>query len=559
MLIRKLLRDMVRNKTQFISIFLLVTLGTLIFSGLSSLGAGMKQSSDQFYKESNLADAFINGSGFSNEEIKNLRNLDGIDGVEGRLQVDCKVEMSKDSVLQMNYVSTNTISSFKVMEGEAFSDNVDSIWLDQHYAQANKINIGDDVVYTMDNKEVTKKVAGLVLSPEHVYCVKDETQALPDHKTYGYGFAYLDEKQIKEVNQILLDTNQPKTSLEEQLTKALKDHYWMLTTRQEHQSVAMFQNEINQMDQMQVIFPAAFLVIAVLTILTTMTRLTINQRQQIGVLKALGFSNRKIIIHYTEYGLITSILGSLLGTILGIKVLTPLCFEMEKSMYSLPSWSVSPEWKIYLVVVLCVLVCCMCSFLAARKELKGVPAQVLRPKAVKEPKSIKLYQMKWWKKLRFDTQWNIRDCIRNKLRSFITIFGVTGAMMLVICGFGMRDTISAMMDYSYERANTYEKKITLSPLMTAEQRASLEEITSIQLLQESIIEITGEDGSTKTTNMTVMGEGSYIHGLDSEFEPTTFTKDGVTLTKKLADKLHVSIGDVVSFHLYGENVNLRIR
>lgn len=553
MLVRKMLREIKSNLSQFISIFILVIMGTLVFTGLNSLGVGMDQSSKQYYENTNLADAFFRGNGFSSEQIEELRNQNGVEGVEPRYQINCSLREDSNVVLQMNYVTDNTISSFHLVEGEEYSNDSSGIWLDSEFAKENDLEIGNSITYVMAGTVMEQKIVGLIMHPEYLYCVKDDKQAIPDHKNYGYGVASDKVRSDHTYNQLLIDTAMDKREIEASIAATSLRQRGVLIMKKDHQSVAMFQNEINQMSQLQIVFPAAFLVIAFLTIITTMTRITSNQRPQIGILKALGFSNHKIIIHYMSYGFFVSLFGSIIGVVVGIVNMAPACFTMEKAMYTMPSWFIRPQWYVYFIIVSCVVACGLCSYIAARKELVGTAASILRPRIGMNQNHMPLEKLTWWKKRKFDTQWNMRDCFRNKLRSFIAVFGVMGAVMLIECGLGLSDTLSDMVDYSYERINTYEKKIELSASITEEEIADLSKNSQVQLVQENAIEVyrKGEEGNVLTSSMTVFEEGEYLHCLDANNEAREYKTDGITITNRIAEVLHLKKNDSIIFKIYG--------
>lgn len=554
MLVRKMLRDLKANRGQFISIFLLVILGIGVYSGLNAIGYGMKLSSKQFYEESNLADVFLSGSYFTENQIEEMKKIDGVTDAEGRLQIDTSPINDSSTVIQMNYVTTNRISSMEVMEGDAFTYEKDGIWLAKEYCEENDIHLGDSISYTYQGKVETKKVVGLIMHPEYVFAVKNETEALPDHKTFGYAFVSNKYNTLLNTNgkwnQILIKSSLEKDVLRNKVFDIFGDSQAVILMQKEQSSVAMFENEINQMLAVQTIFPVIFLLVAFLTILTTMTRITVNQRQQIGILKALGFSNRRILGHYMSFGFVISLLGSILGVLVGIMLLPEGVFTFQKSMYSLPVWKKAVEPYIFIVIVLAVLLCSLCGGIACRKELRGVAAEILRPKTAKGKKRIGSRNIRVWMKLPFDVQWNIRDCLRNKLRVFITIFGIIGSMALILCGIGMRNTMDQLVEENYHELNTYETKVTLSDAIKEPLLVKLQTDEKNQFVMETAAEVKGKNES-KSTSLTVTGEGVYLKYKTPEDILLSPSQEGVYITSKLAKELEVEEGDILSYRLYG--------
>jgi len=555
MLFRKMLRELKRNMSQFVSIFLMTLMGILIFTGLNAVGQGMDQSSKKFYKQTNLADAFLYGENFTKEEALQLENKDGINKVERRLQVDANLKNDTKTTIQLNFVENNQISTNHLIEGEAFDPNQSGIWLDSSYAKANTLIVGDSFSLVFQGHKITEIIKGLIMNPEYVYALKDENEVVPDHMNYGYAFLSAKEfKLAQEVpfNQLLIESDVNKTKLEQIKTEVFKEKQAVLVMQADQSSVAMFHNEISQMKAMQTVFPIIFLLIAILTTLTTMTRITVNQRMQIGSLKAMGFSNGKILRHYMSYGTFIGTVGGVIGLIVGPILLPALVFSFQKGFYIMPEWKGNIEPVVFVIVIVCIVSCGLSGFIACRTELRGVTAEILRPKAPKISKHSRLEKSQWWNSMRFDFQWNVRDLMRNKLRSAITIFGIIGCMTLIICGFGLKDTVREITNVSYKELNTYATKVSLSETMTLPRFLELRADKELQFIQETAIEIE-VNGVKKTTMLTVVGAGNYIKqkGTDNQF--ITLPKSGIAITKKIADIQNLKIGDVLKWRIYGTN------
>jgi putative ABC transport system permease protein len=354
-------------------------------------------------------------------------------------------------------------------------------------------------------------------------------------------------------NELLIDSNASKNKLESIKDKIFKDKQTVLVMRQDHPSVSMFINEVKQMKAMQAVFPIVFLLIAILTTLTTMTRITMNQRTQIGTFKAIGFPNKKILLHYMSYGAFIGTLGGLLGLTSGPILLPAIIFRFQKGFYSMPEWKGTMEPAVFLVAFLCIAGCGLSGLLACRKELHGAAAEILRPKAPKVSKHTGLEKSKQWNSLKFDFQWNIRDLLRNKVRSFITIIGIIGCMALIICALGMRDTVRGMTNTSYKELNAYATKVTLDESITKERLQELQEDKKLQFIQETAIEI-DMNNEKETTMLTVIGEGSYIKHKDNNNNFISLPEDGVAITNKVAKHHNLKVGDLLKWRIYGTDV-----
>lgn len=560
MLVRKMLRELKSNAAQFISIFLLVILGMLIYTGLNAIGYGMEQSSTKFYKDCNLSQVNLYGTGFTKEDIDKIASQSGIDGAEGRLQYNVTLKENSKVTLQLNYVEENNISSMYLMEGKPYDQDLDGIWLDYYFAEKNQLHVGDRIAYMNQGVEESKTIQGLIMHPEYVFALKDDTEALPNHEMYGYGL--LSAKQIQGIpeisyNQVLLRTNLTKEEITTEVSTCYPDQTIVILMQDEFASVNMFHNEISQMTAVQAIFPAVFLIVAILTILTTMTRITVNQRPLIGIFKALGFSNRKIIFHYVSYGFLLSVVGSVIGTLIGIGLLPELLFSFQKTMYSLPYWNKAVKPYIFVIVGACVFCCSMCGYLACRKELTGVAASILRPKPIKAAGHIWMEHTKWWSKRKFDVQWNIRDLLRNRLRVVITVFGIIGCMALILCGLGMYDTMKYNVGENYYKTNAYQTRVTLEDNSSMEVVQDLLADDEKQCLSELNVELKGTNQS-KLVSMTVVGTGKYLFYEDINGNEVELPSSGIAISRKLADQMEVGIGDELVIRTLGTGQTTKV-
>lgn len=550
MLFRKILRDFKEHGTQFLSIFLMLGLGVFIYAGMNAVGVGMKESADEYYKTCNLADAFLYGETFTKEEEEELINNNLVDQAVRRLQLSGNLKDDKDVVLDLYFTQSDEVSQNVIMEGEKFQGE-DGIWLDELFAKAHNYKIGDEIKLQVQGIQIKENIKGFIMNPEYVYSAGAES-LITDHKSFGY--AYLPAKSSPlypdlPYNQMVLTSTMNKQQLEDRINEVRKDKSTMLIMRKDHPSVSAFENELGQMKAVETAFPIIFLLIAILTMITTMIRITTNQRVQIGTLKAVGFSKFKIIFHYMTYGIILSILGCVFGLLTGPKFLPWIMFSFQKEFYTLPEWKAVLSGNVWITIAFCILACVGSCYLAVRKELKGATAEILRPKAPRASKHFLLEGMSWWKKSSFQVQWNIRDIIRNKLRTMITVLGIAGCMMLVLCAFGLKDTINSMIKTMYTDFMRYETKVIFEEALSREELETLREDGKLQFLGEYPVEVKSKD-SVKSTMLNVVGEGEYLQFQDSKNREIELPEDGIAITRKMAETLNLNLNDKVSIKNY---------
>ena len=193
MLKRKMFRDIRKNLSQFITIFLMIMIGVMAYSGIEAYMDGMTKTADKFYSENNLYD--LNVMGYLNhDDLKKIKNIDNVKDAELKLSVSAITD--NDKTLLLNFIESNNISKFYVFDGEEFDSNKSGIWLDNYYAEENDIKVGDNVFVKYENMELNEKVLGLINVPDHLYDRRDESEIYPNREEFG--FAYMSINEITE-------------------------------------------------------------------------------------------------------------------------------------------------------------------------------------------------------------------------------------------------------------------------------------------------------------------------------------------------------------------------
>ena len=300
---RKMLRDIRMHKTQFISIFLMAFLGAFVFSGVSGESLGLEENVNQFYEDTNLADGWIYSPYLNDMFLYTVEMLGATNQMERQVVTDSQADFENKPDVTLHFVENNTISKFYLVKGNPLNINdSNGVWLDKSFADAKGLEVGDNITFTFDGHEITKTIRGLGYSPEYVYH-GSQYSVLPDFNKIG--FAYLSHKAFPSedvpYNVLNVKFDGKAETFDKLLAYRLDGYYATFLPRSEHTSVSQFANQITLHKMMGDIFPFAFILVSMLMLLTTMTRIISHQRTQIGVLKANGFKNRSIIRHYFYY------------------------------------------------------------------------------------------------------------------------------------------------------------------------------------------------------------------------------------------------------------------
>ena len=205
MLNKKILRDIWKNKSQFITIFLMVFLAVFAFSGIHAYMDGMVKSGDEYYEKQNLQDIWLTSKNFSEDKLEKIKNIDNVKNAERMFTINANVIGSEkytnpltnkkleDLVLECNFIETNEINKMYLLEGEEFSKEKSGLWLDYYLAKKIGINVGDELELSIEGNNFKEKVMGIVEVPDHVYFIKDDTAIFPTHTDYGFVYLSINE------------------------------------------------------------------------------------------------------------------------------------------------------------------------------------------------------------------------------------------------------------------------------------------------------------------------------------------------------------------------------
>lgn len=421
MLRRKLYRDLWHYKGQFFTIFLMVFIGMLAFSGIHGYMDGMDESAKEYYKEYNLQDLWITNTNISDSDLNDLKSLDHVRDVNRALVLNAKLKRYKDVTLETNILEENTISKMYVVKGEKYASNKKGVWFDSYLAEYLNIHVGDTLKLDVSGKILKLKVNGLVNTPDHVYFVKDSTEIFPTHQNYG--FIYMSADTFQDAmhvdvtyNKAYVDVDKKNnvSSVKKEIQKDF--NFLSVTDRDNSFSYAGYQAEVEEGQTYAPVFTGLFLMIAILSVMSTMNRFVRQQRVQIGTLKALGFKNRKIYIHYIGFGFMISLVAAILGVLVGYFTIGQFFINMEASYFEMPNIHTVLLPEVIQTAVLVVALISLVTYLSSRKILKETASEALRLEVPKVKKNSLDWSVKF-NKCKLSTRWNIRDIARNKGRS----------------------------------------------------------------------------------------------------------------------------------------------
>ncbi|MGN0482127.1 MAG: FtsX-like permease family protein [Lachnospiraceae bacterium] len=386
---------------------------------------------------------------------------------------------------------------------------------------------------------------------------------------------YQEQKnELNKAEKKLDQTKKQLVSAKKQILSAQKDIQnmeapeWYVLTRMSLPQYDQGGENADRIGAIGKVFPVIFFLVAALISLTTMTRMVEEERIQIGTLKALGYSKRDIAAKYLKYAFWATILGSLCGVLIGEKAIPWVIVTAYQIMYpGIPNVVIPYEWKYSLLASATALLCTLgATFFACKRELASTPATLMRPVPPKDGKRILLERVSFlWNRFNFTWKSTFRNLFRYKKRLFMTVLGIGGCMGLLVFGFGLKNSISDIVDLQYQKLLHYQAMIHFEEGESRELEQYFEKQSD--QIQNTCITLENLEFSTDKKEMSA----ALFVPEDSQELPNYVTLQnrktkelyrlddtGAVLTEKLAERLGVSEGDTIDMKWKEQTYSLKV-
>lgn len=579
-LLTKFMRDLRQARGQVLSVIVLSMLGVWVFSGLDGYWRNLEVSIESYFDEQKLADLWITVPSADKSTERRISRIDGVKQLQSRSSLEADAIIPEGAKLMLHAVRDDFLVNIpRITCGGILWDNdYKGCLLDERFAAANRFTPGDTIMLKVGERRYDFVIRGLVISPEYVFNSRD---IIPEPEKYGFIYVKTAALPAAPMNEICVllsedaDAEAVKAAIGEELPRAF------VRDRKAHSSTQMIRGEISQFKSLSVVFPIMFFAVAALIVMTTMTRIVENQRTQMGLLKALGYTRIRIIRHYLSFGFYPSLAGSLCGLVIGRNTLPQLLWGILGELYVLPEAKVAGLSKsAFAVCVLSVLLTCVICYYACRRSVSENAASLLRPKPPGTGSRILFERITLvWKHLSFSSKMIQRNLMRNKTRTIMALTGVLSCTALIITAFGMLDSMNHMVDSYYEKTLRYDLRADLDETAGRagkyRRRITADRTEGIMEMPVSIRKATGdeqsgssgkdanradrrdhpeEQGDSRVVLLTVYEDGQELIALEAAGTAAYDRKNDksyVIMTEKLAKVMGLSAGDVVYLKLPG--------
>ena len=348
---------------------------------------------------------------------------------------------------------------------------------------------------------------------------------------------------------------------------------WMVTDREELPEYTDYGDNADRLRNIGQVFPVIFFLVAALISLTTMTRMVEEQRTQIGTLKALGYKKSAIAAKYICYAFFATLLGSVLGMLIGEKIIPYIIITAYGIMYHNVANTISIDYQpgFALIASTASVVCTVgATLFASGKELQETPASLMRPPAPKEGKRVLLERLTFiWKHLSFSWKSTIRNLFRYKKRLIMTVFGIAGSMGLMLVGFGIQDSISDIAAIQYRELQHYDGMVIEDSDATEEEHAELFEYMkeNEQIVHCNRVQMTKISAPKGSSNISIylfvpesLSEFARDVTLKNRITGETYelTDEGAAISEKTASLLGLKVGDMIPLKKGDKEYKVRV-
>lgn len=577
MLFRKMLRDYKANFGAFFSVFLLAALAMALFCTFEGHVLSQKVARENYHKECNLSDVWMYGEGFSDDELDTVRNLDFVKDAQLRMSVTGSAPDCDGAQVDIYLERENLVDTPYYISGEPFDPtDTDGIWLANAFARLRNIKVGDDFTIEYNGITFTREVKGLVESAEYEFREADgdadvyleniaivymSYDAFPIRDYINHMVEKISDEKLAKImpytQMIIVTTDGGGLAHEEALAESIDHDYSAIVDRKSIPGLARLDSELEQHQSFSYLFVIIFVGIAILVIATSMGRMVEQQRTQIGTMNALGLKRHKIMLHYISFSLVVSVVGVVLGLLVGTLWGSPAVIGMFANWYIVPGLH-SVFHPMYLIIAAgIVAVCVLASYISCRKLLRIKPAEALRPAAPKKGKKCIFERLPFWKKLSFTSQYNLRDISRAKLRSFMCVIGTAVGMLLMIYAVGCNELLGSMIEINFNRVTVGEYQIKFSEDAKTETVDDMAEELDGEVVMMNQVEVAKEKNAPsdkkKKETVTVLEGKNLYNILDLNNQVKKLTPGTIGISRKLAADLDVKEGDTIYWHLYTKN------
>lgn len=584
------------NYKRFLSLICMAFLGVGFYAGIQSSSPDMLKTLDNFYDENNVYDiSVISNVGLTEDDLLKLSKIKNVELAINIQEKDTYLEIEENNYVVKLIEYNSQMNNVYIKEGRLPKNN-NEVSVDNALLENNNLKLGDSI--TIDGKKYS--IVGNVISPLYFSAERPNSNlgsGKVDYYIYvyngsldleAYSNIYITVKGAKKyltnsdsykklINNVKKDIDLIKDkqqdirydelysdiietsemygiSIDE--SKFIKPK-WYIYDRLDNTSYKELINASDNLKKIGNIFPIIFFAISVLVSLISMMRMIEEDRVENGTLKSLGYNSFHITLKYVIYSLLATTIGSSVGAIFGSYIIPSVIWNIYKKIFFIPKF-------IYLLksdynalgLWICILCICGTSVIVCVKNLREVPANLMRPKAPKSGKKILLERINFiWKKLKFSDKITIRNIFRYKSRVITTILGIAGCTALILAGFGLKDSIKDVTDFQFNNIIKYDKMLmtneSINQIDIEKELLNDDKVENYTNVNTQNIKVLFNDEEQEVTMITPEDFNSISKSISLIDLKTNNVIDNISdnsciISEKTAKLLDIDVGDKIS-------------
>lgn len=584
------------NYKRFLSLICMAFLGVGFYAGIQSSSPDMLKTLDNFYDENNVYDiSVISNVGLTEDDLLKLSKIKNVELAINIQEKDTYLEIEENNYVVKLIEYNSQMNNVYIKEGRLPKNN-NEVSVDNALLENNNLKLGDSI--TIDGKKYS--IVGNVISPLYFSAERPNSNlgsGKVDYYIYvyngsldleAYSNIYITVKGTKKyltnsdsykklINNVKKDIDLIKDkqqdirydelysdiietsemydiSIDE--SKFIKPK-WYIYDRLDNTSYKELINASDNLKKIGNIFPIIFFAISVLVSLISMMRMIEEDRVENGTLKSLGYNSFHITLKYVIYSLLATTTGSSVGAIFGSYMIPSVIWNIYKKIFFIPKF-------IYLLksdynalgLWICILCICGTSVIVCIKNLREVPANLMRPKPPKSGKKILLERINFiWKKLKFSDKITIRNIFRYKSRVITTVLGIAGCTALILAGFGLKDSIKDVTDFQFNNIIKYDKMLmtndSINQIDIEKELLNDDKVENFTNVNTQNIKVLFNDEEQEVTMITPDDFNSISKSISLIDLKTNNVIDNISdnsciISEKTAKLLDIDVGDKIS-------------
>lgn len=567
-LLIKMFRDLKQNFIQFLAIFIMCFFAAFVFSGIDSPTEGLRVSVDRYFTETNFMDIGIIADSFTQEDLSAVESLKNVEAVSMHADIVGRI-ITKDGTEKkagMRFITNDKVSKMLLLEGDAYEPGMPGVWIDWHFARTEHYAVGDKMSLKYEGAFFDETVRGIVDNPDFYSYTVDDTYTEPRFGDYCYCFMdvteypgrnivydKMDVSLVNVSNQINI-TDADKREMEKakvEIMDVLSKNNLTVLTKSDESGFSSVISDIDFNEMIDSVIPVLFIAVAILGVVTTMTRIMAKHRTLIGALKALGFSRRTIMLHYMSYVTVIAVLACISGSVIGYYTLGASFFHDNLVYHSNPYAKMLISQGQVIVNLAIVIIATLTAYMCCRKLLVQNAADILRPEPPAQAGAGPMEKLKLWNRLSFASRWNLRDVNLNRFRTITGIMGVMLCAALMVTAFAFNDTLKYEDVWRYDHLTPAAYNIIFKEGTGYGTVYDYSRRYKGQMVMISSVEIRSSSDQ-KLYTMTVVDKGNLFRLADKDLKIIDMPQDSASLTVKAADFMEVSVGDSIDFRIPGQ-------